>query len=291
MKLSRETMLERMYASDKSCNGRFLTGVLSTGIYCLPSCPARKPKAENVRFFLREEEAQQAGLRACRRCRPDAFYRNCDPDLEALLALTTRMRREPNAFADVADMAKESEIGATKLNALFRRHYHATPAGFLNQARIAEARRLLSDPQSAGMNALEIAFEVGYESLSAFHENFRKLTGMGPAEYRKIGKRTTFALALPQGYRSEYPLRNLGRDAQSPLERVRGNRISKALALNGQAALLHLTLCETQVVCEAEAPSGANSALMFGAHAAATRLLGLASDPAPFERKLESLPE
>ena len=59
MKLSYETMLERMYASDKAYNGRFLTGVLSTGIYCLPSCTARKPKAENVRFFLTEVEAQE----------------------------------------------------------------------------------------------------------------------------------------------------------------------------------------------------------------------------------------
>ena len=56
MRLSREQMLERMYASDKTSNGRFLTGVVSTGIYCLPSCPARKPNAENVVFYQTEAD-------------------------------------------------------------------------------------------------------------------------------------------------------------------------------------------------------------------------------------------
>ena len=105
MGLSHETMLAKMYASDKTSNGRFLTGVLSTGIYCLPSCTARKPKAENVRFFLTELEAQSAGLRACRRCRPDAFYRNHDPDLEQLLALIAQIREEPSGFAEVVGQA------------------------------------------------------------------------------------------------------------------------------------------------------------------------------------------
>src|SRR2546430_912721 len=116
MKQSHAFMLERMYASDKAYDGRFLTGVLSTGIYCLPSCPARKPKPENVRFFPTEAEAQAAGLRACRRCRPDDFYRDHDPDAQQLTALTEQIRREPGAFPDVSQMVSISGIGATKLH-------------------------------------------------------------------------------------------------------------------------------------------------------------------------------
>jgi methylphosphotriester-DNA--protein-cysteine methyltransferase len=77
MMLSHDEMMERFYGRDRTANGTFLTGVLTTGIYCLPSCTARKPRPENVRFFGTEDEARTAGLRPCRRCRPDHFYQEC----------------------------------------------------------------------------------------------------------------------------------------------------------------------------------------------------------------------
>ena len=67
MALARERMIDRMLASDPAYNGRFLIGVLTTGIYCLPSCRARKPKPENVRFFDNPEAELRAGLRPCKR--------------------------------------------------------------------------------------------------------------------------------------------------------------------------------------------------------------------------------
>ncbi len=291
MGLSHETMLAKMYASDKTSNGRFLTGVLSTGIYCLPSCTARKPKAENVRFFLTELEAQSAGLRACRRCRPDAFYRNHDPDLEQLLALIAQIREEPSGFAEVPDMARKSEIGVTKLNALFRQHYHTTPANFLNQARINQACRLLTTPQAADTSTLEIAYVVGYESLSTFNDNFRRITSLCPSDYRKLGKSSTFTLLLPPSYRAEYILRSFWRDTKSTMESVTGNRITKAVRLGDQVALLNMEIGKEQVVCTVETQSPLGSAELITAHTLALRLLGLTSDPLSFERKLESQAE
>ncbi len=73
MLLDREEMLDRAMASDGEYDRMFITGVLSTGIYCLPSCRARKPKPENIRFFETIEEAKAAGLRACKKCKPDDF--------------------------------------------------------------------------------------------------------------------------------------------------------------------------------------------------------------------------
>ncbi|HEV7518189.1 MAG TPA: Ada metal-binding domain-containing protein, partial [Thermoanaerobaculia bacterium] len=116
--LTRELMLSRARARDRAYDGRFLTGVLSTGIYCLPSCPARPPKEENMRFFASEEAARAARLRPCRRCRPDLFYRDEDPDLSLVADLASRMRREPGAFPDAAALAAASGVGATKLNLL-----------------------------------------------------------------------------------------------------------------------------------------------------------------------------
>ena len=65
--LTRDEMYDRVVANDAAFNGRFFLGVLTTGIYCLPSCRARKPKPDNVRFFDNPEEAREAGLRPCKR--------------------------------------------------------------------------------------------------------------------------------------------------------------------------------------------------------------------------------
>ncbi|HLK60440.1 MAG TPA: Ada metal-binding domain-containing protein [Chthonomonadaceae bacterium] len=285
MTLSREFMLERMLASDRAWNGRFLTGVLSTGIYCLPSCTARKPKPENVRFFFTETEAQSAGLRACRRCRPNDFYRDFDPDFERLTALTAQIGEEPGAFEGVESLAESSGLGVTKLHALFRRHYHTTPAVYLNRARIAAACRLLTDP--AAPTALDAAVAVGYESLSAFNENFRRWTGLSPTEYRRLGAESTFAIALPPNYRPEYPLGLQGRDAESRTERVQGCCLTKAIHLDERPALLHLEFCGEIAQCRVEAASTVGAEEMRAAHGIALRLLNLASDPGPFERRLE----
>src|SRR5687767_15315234 len=81
MRMSHATMYARLLESDATCNGRFFTGVLTTGIYCLPACKARKPKPENVRFFPTCEAARAAGLRPCKKCHPDEFARGADPVL------------------------------------------------------------------------------------------------------------------------------------------------------------------------------------------------------------------
>ena len=73
-------MLTRMQARDPAADGLFVTGVLTTGIYCLPSCPARTPKPENVAFFATPADAAAARLRPCRRCRPDEHERGLDPN-------------------------------------------------------------------------------------------------------------------------------------------------------------------------------------------------------------------
>ena len=153
MKIPREECLRRFYERDARHDGTFVVGVTSTGIYCLPSCTARKPKPENVRFFEAEPEAKAAGLRACKRCRPDRFYRRYDPDRELVEALAEQVRRRPGEYGATGDMAREAGIGLTKLNELFRREMHATPAAFLQAARVQEAARRLIRGRSAILDA------------------------------------------------------------------------------------------------------------------------------------------
>ncbi|MEO1084309.1 MAG: Ada metal-binding domain-containing protein [Acidobacteriota bacterium] len=180
--LSFDAMLRRMYAADVSADGLFITGVLSTGIYCLPSCAARKPKAQNVRFFPDEEHAKEAGLRACKRCRPDAFYAGRDPDHELLQALVRRLRREPAAFATVADLADAGGVGLSKLHGLVQRHLQTTPAELMHRHRIHKARELL---RAGGLGATDVAFAVGYSSVSAFYRRFKLETGTTPGAFAR----------------------------------------------------------------------------------------------------------
>ena len=100
--MSRERMLELGRACDREADGRFLVGVLSTGIYCLPSCPAKWPKEENVRFFEDEEAACRAGLRACLRCRPDDFYRGYDPERDLVERMTAAVAADPGRLPEPA---------------------------------------------------------------------------------------------------------------------------------------------------------------------------------------------
>ena len=90
-----------------------------------------------------------------------------DPDLEALESLVEAMRRAPEEFVDLEAAARAVGFGRSKLHRLARRHFHASPAALLQAARVARARELL---RTSDLKILDIGFEAGYESDSAFHE-------------------------------------------------------------------------------------------------------------------------
>ena len=285
VELTREFMLGNISKGDKTFNGKFIVGVKTTGIYCLPSCPARTPKPENIEFYSSPSEARSAGLRACKRCKPDDFYRDFDPDLEKMKLATAKIRLDPGAFADISAVSDEYEIGLTKLNSLFRLHYHLTPAAFLSRCRISKACDLLSRHESQEETILSISNAVGYESLSAFNENFRRQTGMTPTEFRQLGHSDSFTLKLPADYRKEFFFQLQERDREGLMERVEGNKITKALAINSKGVLLHLDFKEGNVDCRVEGQARRED--YFKLHAIVIRMLGLTQDPAPFERKCE----
>ena len=87
---------------DRASDGKFLTGVLTTGIYCLPSCPARRPKRENVRFFKTPDEARESGLRPCHRCHPDWFYRGEEWYENLYEQTVARVRGAPDSFPGIS---------------------------------------------------------------------------------------------------------------------------------------------------------------------------------------------
>lgn len=279
--MTNAAMYDRLLASDASYNGRFFVGVNTTGIYCLPSCHARKPKAENVTFFPSVEAARDAGLRACRKCHPDDFARGADPVLESVEALVGEIRTRPESFPDAKAIVKRSGFGATRLFELVRQHYHSTPADLLLRARIEAAKqKLLASPQTG---LAEIAHAVGFESLSAFHEHFRALNGLTPASYRELATSRTFEITLPPGFLLGYLRRALGRDAYSVNERLTGDDYRAAVQLSTGPALLSLHLSPEKIAAEISTGSAVE------AHAIVVGLLGLDQDAAAFTRLAKRL--
>jgi AraC family transcriptional regulator of adaptative response / DNA-3-methyladenine glycosylase II len=273
-------MYARVIAGDASYNGRFFTGVLTTGIYCLPSCKARKPKPENVRFFPTCEAARGAGLRACKKCHPDDFARGADPVLETIETLAGEVRANPASFVDARAVVRRSGFGATRAFELFRQHYHTTPADLLLRARLAAAKqRLLTTDASLA----DIAFAVGFEALSSFHENFRRINGLTPTAYRELRTARSFSIALPDGYLLGYLRRALSRDVHSVTERLVDDVYTSAVQLSDGPALLTLQLSSRAIKAEISSGSGAE------AHALVAGLLGLDEDAAAFARLARKL--
>src|SRR5258706_3722423 len=139
MKLPEPMSWDRAEARKSKFDGRFILGVMTTGIYCLPSCAARPPKPENVRLFTTEAEAKAAGLRACKRCRPDLYYRGEDENIALFQGLASRVSGGPENFADASALAKEAGVSLTKLGDLFRDHAHLAPASWLRRMRVKRA--------------------------------------------------------------------------------------------------------------------------------------------------------
>jgi AraC family transcriptional regulator of adaptative response/methylated-DNA-[protein]-cysteine methyltransferase len=159
--------------SDASYDGVFFLGVRTTGVFCQPSCPARKPKPENVEFFARPKDALFAGYRPCLRCRPLDGSRA--PAWAA--PLLARIERDPHS------RIRERDLRAMGLEPARVRRYFQTTFGLTFQA-YCRARRLTGafDRLKGGTSIDEAVFEAGYESHSGFRDAFEKAFGQTPGQ-------------------------------------------------------------------------------------------------------------
>lgn len=283
MRWTHDFMYAKAVAKDRGYDGRFYTAVTTTGIYCLPSCPARKPKTEHVRFFSSELEAQGEGFRPCLRCHPERFRPGVEPELDEVETLLARVRATPDRFRRVGELVAASGLGATQLAERFRRHLHAAPVLVLQRLRLEAAARMLRE---AALPLSEVAWAAGYDSASTFHDQFRRHYALAPGAYRNLAEQEQgFCVALPRGYRGANVLAFHGRDPQSHSERVEGGTLWKALEWKGQAVVVELQVEEGRARVQAHG-SAPFVELNHALHAQVLRLLGLVQDPAPFERSL-----
>jgi AraC family transcriptional regulator, regulatory protein of adaptative response / DNA-3-methyladenine glycosylase II len=268
-------------------DGRFIVGVLSTGVYCLPSCGARPPKPENVRVLATEAEARALGFRPCKRCRPDLYYLGEDGDLKLFEGLAGRVRAAPETFAGAASLARACGVSQSKLGELLRTHAHLSPAAWLRRERVRAACRQLLGTSD---RVVEIGHASGFASESAFHRQFLALTRMTPGAYRALDGATVFVLHLPAGYRDVEVLSYHARHPASPCERVDGRRIFKALSTPDGPAVLEVSIEADMALCRAHAEGLLGRESMAFLHSAAVRLLGFAHDVGAFEARARRNP-
>jgi AraC family transcriptional regulator of adaptative response/methylated-DNA-[protein]-cysteine methyltransferase len=187
MTLTDDQCWQAVTSRDRTFDGRFVTGVLTTGIYCRPSCAARHPARSNVRFFAVPDEARAAGLRACLRCRPDDTARD-----EGAVALALELMADPHAERfSLADLAERTGYSAAHFQKLFTRAVGLSPAAYARAVRAGRASESLSN----GVSVTDAVYAAGYGAPSRFYESGAKRMGMTPSAWKNGGKGVTIRWA------------------------------------------------------------------------------------------------
>lgn len=178
--LSDEERWHIVQDKDRRFDGHFITGVHSTGIYCRPSCPARLPKRENVRFYACAADAEAAGLRPCKRCAPD---RQSNEEA-AVLAIIDEVRRAGETIPTLDDLSRITGYSPQHLQRLFKRATGLSPAAYARALRHDRAQAALS----ANESVTEAIYAAGYGAPSRFYDDQKGRTGMTPSAWVKGGE-------------------------------------------------------------------------------------------------------
>ncbi len=202
--LDPEACYRAVATRDARFDGRFFTGVKTTGIYCRPVCPARTPRRENVVFLPSAAAAEEAGFRACLRCRPETA-----PEMGAWRGTSNTVSRalgliEAGALddGDVDGLAARLGVGERHLRRLFRRHLGAAPVSVAQTRRVLLAKALI---HQTDLPMAEVALASGFGSVRRFNETFQTLYGRPPSELRRRAERPGAAgIALSLPYRPPY---------------------------------------------------------------------------------------
>lgn len=174
-------------ARDRAFDGRFVTGVLSTGIYCRPSCSARHPRRENVRFFADGEAARAAGLRPCLRCSPDEVSR----DERAVLMAIEAIKAAGQTLA-LADLAKQCGYSPTHFQRVFARATGLSPAAY---ARALQKERM-AEVLTGAERVTDAVYDAGFSGPSRFYSAAGDRLGMSPSAWRDGGRGVTIRWAV-----------------------------------------------------------------------------------------------
>ena len=198
--LDPEVCYRALLTRDARFDGRFFTGVRTTGIYCRPVCPAQTPKLENVTFYPSAAAAEVAGFRSCLRCRPERAPSTAPghPLVDRAMAIIAE-GQDP----DGPGLAERLGVGDRQLRRLFAAHLGASPKAVMQTRRHLLARQLVVETD---LPLTEVALAAGFDSLRRFNHVFKTLYGRPPSNMRRSAARPRdgrgLTLSLP--YRPPY---------------------------------------------------------------------------------------
>jgi len=183
VELDAEHCYRALRSRDRRFDGRFFTGVTTTGIYCRPICPAPPPRRENVRFFACAAAAQDAGFRPCLRCRPETAPGT--PAWQGSSAVVSRglrlIREGALDEGAVRELAARLGLGERQLRRLFLRHLGTSPLALARARRLHFARALLDE---TNLPMAQVAFAAGFQSIRQFNHALRACFGESPRRLR-----------------------------------------------------------------------------------------------------------
>jgi len=180
--LARRRCLAAVALHDARMDGAFVYAVRSTGIYCRPSCPSRRPRTRQILLFVQPEAAEQAGFRACRRCHPRQARSN--PQADLIRRVCGEIEVATDGSLSLRNLAERTGLRAAHLQRTFRQAMGITPRQYADALRVA---RLKSELRK-GKDVTTALHEVSYGSASRLYEKSDAQLGMTPATYRRGGR-------------------------------------------------------------------------------------------------------
>ena len=182
---------------DPRYDGSFIYAVSSTGIYCRPTCPSRRPYRANVRFFADSKEAQSAGYRACLRCLPDQprqENRNSGLVKRVCLEIDSHLAEHPDGLPSLAQLSQVGGVSASHLQRIFKKETGLTPRQYAHAGRLERFKSMVRD----GSAVTAALFDSGFSSSSRLYEDADGKFGMTPGRYRRGGAGTTIGYLVAE---------------------------------------------------------------------------------------------
>jgi AraC family transcriptional regulator of adaptative response/methylated-DNA-[protein]-cysteine methyltransferase len=177
----------QVIARDARQDGRFVFAVRTTGIYCRPSCPSRRPRRESVEFFANTQDAERAGYRACLRCKPTQVSEQARHVLRA-----RQMLDNAEGTLTLAALSKGVGLSPFHLQRLFKRATGLTPREYQSARRVQKIKSELRK----GDNVTTALYDAGFTSPSRLYENANQQLGMTPGTYRRGGAGMSITFAI-----------------------------------------------------------------------------------------------
>ena len=181
-KIDEEACWNAVQTRDARFNPIFVYSVRSTGIYCKPSCPSRRPHREQVEFFASSKDAESSGFRACLRCKPQRTD-DYDPQLEMVKRACRLIEDQAEGALSLADLSAQLNISPYHLQRTFKKVMGVTPRGYATAQRMSQFKSRIKE----GESVTDAMYNAGYGSSSRLYERANSELGMTPAVYHRGG--------------------------------------------------------------------------------------------------------